>query len=144
MAKYKVMLYKTKEDEMQAEPDKVTWFELPADNTQRAEKFYQDVFGWKTSDMGMGDGGIYTQTAPSGEDMQPLAPGAINGDIAPRSSTFDRPHIVITVQDLDAKIETALKAGGEIVQPRQEVEGMMAFAIIRDTEGNNIGVIQNF
>ena len=124
--------------------DKVTWFELPADDIKRAGEFYSGVFGWQTPDMGMGDGSLLAQTAQSGEDMQPLEKGTINGSIAPRSETFNKPHIVITVSDLDAKIEKVIAAGGRIIQPRQEVDGMMAFAIVSDTEGNNIGMIQNY
>ncbi|MBP6037830.1 MAG: VOC family protein [Candidatus Saccharimonas sp.] len=123
--------------------DKVTWFELPVDDTSRAGKFYREVFGWETPDMGMGDGSLLAQTAPTGEDMQPLEKGTINGSIAPRSKTFDKPHIVVTVNDLDTKIKKIEEAGGSVVQPRQEIDGMMAFAIVSDTEGNNIGVIQN-
>src|SRR5207244_12525435 len=25
----------------------IVWFEIPADNTERAQKFYGDLFGWK-------------------------------------------------------------------------------------------------
>lgn len=123
--------------------DKVTWFELPVDDASRAGKFYREVFGWETPDMGMGDGSLLAQTAPTGEDMQPLEKGTINGSIAPRSKTFDKPHIVVTVNDLDTKIKKVEEAGGSVVQSRQEIDGMMAFAIVSDTEGNNIGVIQN-
>ena len=123
--------------------DKVTWFELPADNMQRASEFYNVVFGWQTPDMGMLDGSLFAQTAPSDETMKPKEKGTINGGIAPRSKTFDRPHIVVTVHDLDQKINQVVEAGGNVVQPRHEVDGVMAFAIIRDTEGNNVGIIQN-
>ena len=123
--------------------DKVTWFELPADDINRAGKFYSEVFGWQTPDMGMDDGALLAQTGPTGEDMQPLEEGTINGTIAPRSEAFSKPHIVITVSDLDGKIEMVKQAGGHVIQTRQEVDGMMAFAIVSDTEGNNIGVIEN-
>lgn len=129
---------------MPQQTNKVTWFELPADDVARAGEFYKTVFGWETPDMGMGDGSLVAQTAPTGEDMQPLDKGTINGTIAPRSTAFDKPHIVITVDDLDSKIEEVKQAGGAVVQERQDIEGMMAFAIIRDTEDNNVGIIQNF
>lgn len=41
--------------------DKVTWFELPADDLKRAGEFYSGVFGWQTPDMGMGDGSLLAQ-----------------------------------------------------------------------------------
>ena len=121
--------------------DKVTWFELPADDMSRAEKFYNEVFEWDTSDMG--GGSLYAQTAPSDERMTPKEAGIINGDISPRTAAFDKPLIVVTVDDLDAKIEKIKSAGGSVVQPREIVDEMMAWAIVSDTEGNKIGILQN-
>lgn len=121
--------------------DKVTWFELPADDMGRAEKFYNEVFEWDTSDMG--GGSLFAQTAPSDDSMMPKETGAINGDISPRTTAFDKPLIVVTVDDLDAKIEKIKSAGGSVVQPREVVDEMMVWAIVSDTEGNKIGIIQN-
>jgi predicted enzyme related to lactoylglutathione lyase len=46
--------------------------------------------------------------------------------------------------DIDAKIEMAKKAGGELVLPRKDVSEMgIAWAIIGDTEGNRVGILQN-
>jgi len=127
---------------MQKQADKVTWFELPADNPEELSKFYDEVFGWRMSSMG--GGSMYAQTAASGEDSMPLEPGAINGDISPRSKEFDKPLIVITVEDMDAKIAMVKKAGGEVVLPRKEVTEMgIVWAIIKDIEGNKVGLIQN-
>lgn len=123
--------------------DKVTWFELPADNVARAGEFYRQVFGWHTPDTGMSDRSILAQSAPVGDDMHPKEKGTINGGILPRTKTFDRPHIVITVSDLDEKINQVVAAGGSVVQPRHEVDEVMAFAIIRDTEDNHVGIIQH-
>lgn len=122
--------------------DKVTWFELPADDTARAGTFYSDVFNWETSDMG--GGSLYAQTAPSDENSVPLEPGVLNGDISPRSEAFDRPLIVITVEDIDKKLERVKEAGGSVVLPRTDIAEMnIAWAIIADTEGNKVGVLQN-
>lgn len=122
--------------------DAVSWFELPADDTARAGKFYSDVFGWATSDMG--GGSLYAKTLPSDENMVPLEAGGINGDISQRTDQFDRPLIVIAVEDLDAKIAMIGNAGGELVKAREDVDGMMAWAIVSDSEGNKIGIVQNF
>jgi hypothetical protein len=122
--------------------DRVTWFELPADDMKRASAFYSDVFGWSMSEMG--GGSMFAQTAPSDENTTPLEKGAINGDLSPRSEAFTAPLIVITVEDIHAKLEMVTKAGGTIVLPRKVVTEMnIIWAIISDTEGNRIGVIQN-
>ncbi len=122
--------------------DKVTWFELPADDTSRAGTFYREVFGWTTGDMG--GGSLFATTTPSDDNMDPTEPGAINGDISPRSEAFDKPLIVITVENMDAKIEMVKNAGGEVVLSPEKVDEMgIIWAIIQDTEGNKVGMIQN-
>lgn len=121
--------------------DKVTWFELPADDTARAGKFYSEVFGWNMSDMG--GGSLAAQSAPGDEELKPFENGAINGDISPRSEAFDKPLIVITVDDMTAKLSMLKEAGGSVALAPKEMEGMgMIWAIATDTEGNNIGIIQ--
>lgn len=127
---------------MTKKADMVSWFEIPADDTARASAFYNEVFGWETSDMGYGS--LYAQTVPSDENMTPRVVGGINGDISPRTELFDKPLICITVEDLDAKIEMVTQAGGTVVKPREDIEGMMAWAIISDSEGNKVGIVQNF
>lgn len=121
--------------------DKVTWFEIPADDTARANKFYSSVFGWNASDMG---GGSLMMTAgPTDDEGTPMKPGSISGDISPRSEAFDKPLIVITVENMSEKIKMVEDAGGTVALRPNEVEGMgMIWAIVTDTEGNNVGVIQ--
>lgn len=122
--------------------DRVTWFELPADDTARAGSFYSTVFGWDTSDMG--GGSLMAVTSPSNENGEPEQAGGINGDISPRSEAFDKPLVVIEVQDMDAKLKMVTDAGGIIALQPSEMPGMnMIWSIITDTEGNNIGLIQN-
>lgn len=122
--------------------DKVSWFEIPADNVQRAGEFYEEVFGWASSDMG--GGSLAMLNSESDEQMIPLKAGSINGDISTRSEGFNNPLIVITVEDMEAKTTMVTEHGGLIVLPPTHVEEMgMIWAIVKDTEGNNIGIIQN-
>lgn len=122
--------------------DKVSWFEIPADDVSRASSFYGSVFGWKLSDMGGGSMMAIT-TEPSDEQGTPSEPGAINGDISPRSEGFDKPLAVVETEDMDARLQAVEAQGGKIVLPRKDIAEMgMAWAIVCDTEGNNIGIIQ--
>lgn len=122
--------------------DKVTWFELPADDTNRASSFYSEVFGWNMSDMS--GGSMAAQTGPSDENLMPLEKGSINGDISPRTENFDKTTLVISVDDIKTKIDMVVNAGGTLLQPPAEMEGMkMLWAIVRDTEGNNLGLTQD-
>lgn len=73
--------------------------------------------------------------APTDENtMQVAVPNAINGTIAPRTQQFDRPHIVITVEDVDETLKKITEKGGSIVRPKERVDDMMTWAIIRDTK----------
>lgn len=122
--------------------DKVTWFELPADDTARAKKFYESTFGWQLSDMG--GGSFMAVTTPSDEQGAPHDAGAINGDISPRSKQLKQPLIVITVEDLDKKIEIVESEGGKVVAAQQEIKEMNAvYAVVSDTEGNMVGLWQD-
>lgn len=122
--------------------DKVTWFELPADDVKRASEFYKEVFGWDASDMG--GGSLAMVSAESDERLSPLKPGSINGDISPRSESFNNPLIVITVENMDAKIKIVTEQGGSVVLAPVNIEEMgMIWAIVKDTENNNVGIIQN-
>lgn len=122
--------------------DKVTWFELPAFDVNRAGKFYSQVFGWSGSDMG--GGSLAVVGAESGEDLTPLEPGSINGDISPLSQGFDKPLIVISVEDVDQKIAMVEQAGGLVVVAPRKIEEMNSiWAIVQDTEGNRVGILQD-
>lgn len=123
--------------------DKVTWFELPADDTARAGTFYSQVFGWTISEMG--GGSLAAQSVPSDDELKPLEErGVINGDISPRSQGFDKTLIVISVDNMDEKIKMVLAAGGKVALEPKAMEGMnMLWGIVTDTEGNNIGLTQD-
>lgn len=122
--------------------DKVAWFELPALDTKRASDFYEKTFGWKMSDMG--GGSKMALTVPSDDQGQPTEKGAINGDISPRTATFTQPTLVISVTDIEDRITKAVAAGGMVVKKAEKLDGMNAvYALVADTEGNVVGLLQD-
>lgn len=122
--------------------DKVAWFELPAFDTERASGFYEKTFGWKMSDMGSGS--KMALTAPSDDQGQPIQNGSINGDISPRTATFTQPTLVIEVSDIEDRIKKALAAGGMVIKKAEKLDGMNAmYALVADTEGNVVGLLQD-
>ena len=58
--------------------NKVVHFEIPYDDQPRAQKFYEDVFGWQIAKFPEMDYHLAT-TTPSDENMKPKAIGSING-----------------------------------------------------------------
>jgi predicted enzyme related to lactoylglutathione lyase len=120
----------------------VVHFEIPTDNNERANTFYQSAFGWNLIPM---QGMDYTSaiTTPSDEQTgMPSAPGAINGALFPRTDNLKTPVINIDVEDLDAALAQVESAGGSVAQAKDAVPGMGYFAYFKDTEGNILGLWQ--
>ena len=108
----------------------ITHIEIPADDVDRAKKFYSAVAGWKFQEMeGFPNYWMY-QTSPE-------AGGAI-GKRGESVATVIRDYI--NVPSLDEAIKTAEANGGKLVAPANEVPGMGRWAAVLDSEGNEIGL----
>lgn len=120
--------------------DKVSWFEIPADDVKRASEFYGKVFGWSTPPMG--DDATFALTVKADDNGNPSEVGGINGGFHKRQGASDAgPVINIYADDIDAKLKAVEAAGGKIIQPRTEVgEYGLSMALFSDTEGNVMGV----
>ncbi|MFT4245305.1 MAG: VOC family protein [Micrococcaceae bacterium] len=125
---------------MEKQTDKVSWFEMPADDVTRVSKFYSEVFGWHTPPMGKD--ATFALTVKADENGNPTEVGGINGGFHKRQGVSDAgPVINIYVDDIDKKLESVKTAGGQIIQPRTEVgEYGLSIALFSDTEGNIMGV----
>jgi uncharacterized protein len=106
---------------------KVIHFEIPADNVDRAIKFYKDVFGWEIEKWEQGDYWLVS-TGPEDE------PG-INGAIMPKKDG-DMVRDTISVssyEDFAKKIE---RQGGKMLTEKMTIPGMGFNGLFQDTEGN--------
>ena len=121
--------------------NKVVHFEIPYDDQPRAQKFYEDVFGWQIAKFPEMDYHLIT-TTPSDENMKPKEPGSINGGLLPKDPTGGHPVIVIDVPSLDDHIKKVESAGGKVVMPKLQVGNFGLYARVSDTEGNVIGIWQ--
>lgn len=126
--------------------DKVAHFEIPADDIERAQKFYKETFGWNIHQFGdMPYWGC--STTESDENGQPTEKGAINGGMLKRDGENDpgssNVAIVIEVSDTEAYCKKVEEAGGSVVLPSRKVGDMGIYARVKDSEGNIIGMWQN-
>jgi predicted enzyme related to lactoylglutathione lyase len=119
--------------------DKIVHFEIPVDDLARAKSFYGSIFGWGLEDA---QGMPYTlvRTVPVDERQMPTEPGAINGGMMQRSSDVSSPVLTIEVDSVGDALKRVEDAGGGVVQSRQEIPGMGAFAYFKDSEGNTLGL----
>lgn len=121
--------------------DPVVHFELPADNVERAQRFYAETFGWKVNSIpGMGYSLLHTTKTDDKGMVQ--TPGNINGGMLARQSYYQTPVLTIQVADIAKAIQAVEKGGGKIVRGSEPVPGVGHAAYFQDPEGNTMGLIQ--
>ena len=127
--------------------DSIVHFEIPADDTKRASKFYQEAFGWMMMSMPEMN---YTMagTTPSNEQGMPQKAGAINGGMPLRKdfkqiSGTEHTVVTISVDNIDSALQKIEKLGGKKVSGKAPVGDMGWTAYFKDTEGNVVGLWQS-
>lgn len=117
-------------------PGSVCWTELLTRDTERAERFYDAVFGWQAETTGVGASAYTTFTA----DGEPVAgmmamPAEVPAD-APASWG---PYFC--VDDCEATERRAVALGGLVLRPTTRV-GEQRFAVLADPAGASFQVLE--
>jgi hypothetical protein len=107
---------------------RVVHFEIPADEPERAVKFYEDVFGWEIEKW---EGPVDYWLVTTGESSEPGIDGGIE-----RRSEGDVTRNVVDVADVDEYARKVEGAGGKVVKPKTALPGVGWYAYCADTEGN--------
>jgi predicted enzyme related to lactoylglutathione lyase len=121
--------------------DKVVHFEIPADDLERAQSFYQNSFGWETQEMPEFKY-VGVRTVAANEQGMPTEPGAINGGMFERDPSMPHPQVYIDVTDIEAALRKVAEYGGEVVRGKTPVGEMGFVANFKDSEGNILGLWQ--
>jgi uncharacterized protein len=116
----------------------VAFFEIQADDPERAQKFYSDIFDWKFVK----------------EDWAPIDYWRIEG-AGPFGGLLKRPArrpemeqgtnayvCSMQVDDFDATAEKILKLSGIVALPKFAVPGRCWQGYFLDPEGNTFGIFQ--
>ena len=104
-------------------------FDLPADDLERAKKFYEDLFKWKFSGV-PGMDYFFIDTGV----------GGLKGGMGKRGSPEQKITNYIGVDSVDEYIEKVKAAGGKVLSPKMTVPGWGYIAVCTDTEGNTFGL----
>jgi predicted enzyme related to lactoylglutathione lyase len=120
---------KAKKKKAARTPASIVWFEIPADNVQRAKAFYGKLFGWKiTRFPGPMD---YWHVDTGGSDATP------DGGLLKRQNPGQRGMTnYISVASVNAAAAKVQKLGGKICMPKTAVPHMGYFVICQDPEDN--------
>jgi predicted enzyme related to lactoylglutathione lyase len=121
--------------------DKVVHFEIPFDDKTRAMHFYSASFGWTLTDMPQMQY-VMAGSVDVDDKHMPKEVGAINGGLFQRPAEAPNPTIYVGVQSIGSTIQKVEAAGGSVVTPKTPIPGMGAFARVKDTEGNVIGLYE--
>lgn len=118
----------------------ISWFEIPTTDIDRAQKFYEAIFGMTMIPMDMPN--IKMRMFPL-DDMMTQVGGALcdSGGFHKASAT-DGPLIYLNANpDVQGVLDKVEAAGGKIMLPKTEISPEYGFmALFMDTEGNRIGL----
>jgi hypothetical protein len=110
----------------------IVWFEIPADEPERAKAFYGKLFGWKINPLPhMAD---YSHIDTGGPDASP------DGGLMKRTHPGQSITNYILVPSVTKFMARVKKLGGDICKPKSAVPGMGYFAICQDTENNTFAI----
>jgi uncharacterized protein len=124
----------------------IVHFEIPADDVERAKKFYSDLFGWK---MEKWPGTDSKDTSSSSSNMEYWIisttdskgnKASIGGGMMKRQEQHQHITNFIDVNSVDEYSSMIKKLGGKVVVSKMAVPGMGYFAVCHDTENNSFGI----
>jgi predicted enzyme related to lactoylglutathione lyase len=121
---------------------RVIHFEIHAEDTDRAQRFYTEVFGWNAQNFG---GPMDYRLLTTGPDDQVGINGAIltRQGPAPEMGAAVNAYVCTIQVDSIEEIERAVPAaGGKQVLDRMEVPEVGQLAYFTDPEGNIFGALQ--
>ena len=116
----------------------IVHFEIPADNVERAQKFYSELFGWKIKK--------FTGSSPHGilvdhgrrRKRRDGRPGR-RDDAAADAPATDHHCILTCHRSMNTWIRSR-GLGGKVVVPKTAIPGMGYFAVCLDPENNGFGL----
>ncbi len=120
--------------------DAISWFEIPASNLERAQKFYEAVFGVKLDAIDMPN--IKMRMFPLDDPMNGVGGAVVDSGGFHKPSATDGPLIYLNGNpDVQKVLDKVESAGGKIMVPKTEISPEYGYmAVFIDTEGNRIGL----
>lgn len=114
----------------------IHWFEIPARDIERAQRFYEKLLGVQLKRETMGPQttlAIFPYQEPGAggclmhvPGLEPAAAGSL---------------VYLGVPELDAALARLDAAGGKLLTPKVTLpDGMGVFAHVQDSEGNRVGL----
>jgi predicted enzyme related to lactoylglutathione lyase len=123
---------KPKSEKTNGVPASIVWFEIPADNVERARTFYGKLFGWKIN--------RFPGPKPYWHIDTGGADDATDGGMMERQCPEHSATNYVGVPSVDEAAAKVEKLGGRICMPKTAVPQMGYFVICNDTESNTFAL----
>jgi len=114
----------------------IVHFDLPADDLERAKKFYEKLFDWKFNQVPMPTPFYLIET----KDLN--GNPAVGGGMGKRRLPGQNSMNFIGVTSIEEYITKVKKLGGNIITPKTAAPGYGYLAVCVDTENNTFGLWQ--
>jgi uncharacterized protein len=108
----------------------VCFFELPADDFEPLQRFYQELFNWTFEKV---PGGFRYYKINMGQDTP-------KGGMTARQDPAHTPVNYVKVESVEKSLEKAQQLGAKLVVSRKPVPGAGWFAVLLDPQGNRLGL----
>ncbi|MFP7655774.1 VOC family protein [Chryseobacterium proteolyticum] len=121
----------------------MTWFEIPVINTERAKTFYETILDIKMITRSIPETQEELTFFPYNPDVVQATSGRITGVLSKSENNqpSDKGTLVYinAYPEIQVVLDKVESAGGRIVSPAMKMNAGY-IAVIRDTEGNRIGL----
>lgn len=118
----------------------ISWFEIPATDLARAQKFYETIFGIQMQALDLPN--IKMRLFPLDDLMHDVGGAVVDSAGSHRPSATEGPLIYLNGNpDLQLVLDKIEGAGGRILMPKTEISKEYGYmALFLDTEGNRIAL----
>jgi predicted enzyme related to lactoylglutathione lyase len=110
---------------------KIVHVEFPADDVDRAQKFWEGVGGWSIQDAGM-----------PGIDYRMFQEDGQGGAVFPKMEGATGTTIYLGSDDIDSDLGRVRELGGD-AEDKQPIPHVGWFARCKDSEGNDFSLFQS-
>jgi len=112
--------------------NQITWIELPSTDPAATQKFYHDVFGWKTANESNDHYAEFLDTDRTGGGIYKVDKMPIQGGIVP----------YVQVEDIEKMIAEVAEHGGTPVTEKQQIPDGGHIIHFNDPAGNKVGLYE--
>ncbi len=117
----------------------ISWFEIPANDLKRAQKFYETIFSMTLMEMDFPN--IKMRIFPL-ENRMGVGGAVVDSRGFHKPSSTDGPLIYLNANpDVQTVLDKVEAAGGKILVPKTLISPEFGYmAVMLDTEGNRIAI----